>query len=271
MFTDLSVGPMKTWAEKAAKVFDRSFEVLQEYADAFSLISKLPSLIKSLESHDDLRIMRIPTELKTGSASTTIRQIKKELSPSEARMFVNVNVLNRVNDVSESYEIEGIQFTVEQRGYWKKLNPDQMGKGKNGEEIQGRTWVTVKESWEESFGRTPPENSTNFTIRPTSSEAGSGEIYVMRSALHPHDYYKIGYTEKSSVDRAKQLHRTSGQPDQFNLVQKWKIKAAHIIEQSVHTKLKRYRVNMNREFFNIPLEKIRETIEETIREHDAGL
>lgn len=62
-------------------------------------------------------------------------------------------------------------------------------------------------------------------IKTADTAALEGHIYVMRNALHGPDTYKIGFTTKRVEDRAIQLGATSGQPDMFNVVQSWHVKA----------------------------------------------
>lgn len=270
MFTDLSVGRFSVGAERTAEIFDKSFKELQEYADVFAILPRLIQILEDFEERDDIRLTRIPTKLKLEGSKTAARKAKKKLASDEARSFVEVKVISDSSDPSGEYHVDGLRIMVEQKGYWRSLSPQQIGIGKNGEEVHGKTWVSVSESWSESFGFSPPENSENVRIRP-SSVSEEGEVYVMRSAMHPHDVFKIGYTTSTSVNRAKQLQSTSGQPDQFNVVQSWHVSSPRLVEQRVHDILRPFRVNSSREFFKLPYQKIRNAIETAIIELEASI
>ena len=264
MFSGLLRNPFNQDIASVSDRFDLSHAMLSEHAAVFSLMGDIPHVVLGIDDEDDLWIARTPTEIYLNNQKSDVRKIKKTLSNDEARNFVPVKTIIWENRPSASYNLEPAQFKVEQRGYWKQLNPDQAGRGKNGERVDGKTWVTVNETWSESFGFAPPENSPTLVVTTGVDGNDVGEIYVMRSALHPRDTYKVGFTTKTADERATQLQSTSGQPDQIQVVQSWKVTAPRRVEGMVHERLAAYRINLRREFFQVKYRKIREVIEEVI-------
>jgi hypothetical protein len=249
-----------------SEIFDQSYERLTAYSQVFSMLWNVPYSILDFESDDDLTINRYPTELNIDKNSTKVRKIRKLLTLQDAPNYVNVKSIVKVAADSKSYDWQTEALKVEQSGYWKTLGLGKVGVGKNGDTVHGRTWVTVTESWTESLGLEPPKASNNLQVTVTTDAADVGIVYVMRSANHPKDQYKVGFTVKDVYQRANQLYSASGQPDQFNVIQHWKVRAPRRVEALVHQKLAAHRVNPRREFFLLKYEKIRAAIEEAIQE-----
>ncbi|GAA6199606.1 GIY-YIG nuclease family protein [Aquicoccus sp. SU-CL01552] len=270
MYTDMVKNNGQLHLDQISELFDRSWDALAEYAPAFSLMNELPHTIIGIEDVDDFRIVRTPTDIRLDKSSTQVRRMKKVLHPSEAPNFVDVGTLILPNRPATVAEVDTEAFRIEQHGYWKQLRSDQSGEGKNGDTVIGKTWVTVTETWQEAFGSSPPENSKTVTVKTGTDAEQTGELYVMRSAQHPKDVYKIGYTTKTADERARQLESTSGQPDQFAVVNSWKVKQPRRVEGIVHDYLARYRTNPRREFFKVKYAKIQSAIEEIIADLDAA-
>ncbi|MEL6799851.1 MAG: GIY-YIG nuclease family protein [Pseudomonadota bacterium] len=269
LYTDMATNNGQHDTDQISEMFDRSWDTLAGYAPAFALMNELPHTVLGLEDVDEFRISRTPTGIHLDKGSTQVRRMKKVLHPNETPNFIDVGTLILPNRSAATAEVDTEAFHVEQRGYWKQLRTDQVGVGKNGDEVIGKTWVTVTETWQETFGSSPPENSTSVSITTGKHAQQTGELYVMRSAQHPKDVYKIGYTTKTADERARQLGATSGQPDQFAVVNSWRVTQPRRIEGIVHERLARYRSNPRREFFNVKYAKIHSTIEQIIAELDA--
>jgi len=154
------------------------------------------------------------------------------------------------------------EIKIEDTGFWKKLPPQSQGQDKNGNTITGRTWVAKTLSWVES----PSENS-NLSIKRKSydiNNENSGYIYVMRSAAHQRDIFKIGLTTREAEVRAKELGRSTSSPDQFLVVEEWYVKDCSLAEKLIHEKLDEYRVNPKREYFKARYNIIFSAIDEII-------
>jgi hypothetical protein len=270
IYTYMSKG-RKMALDDVSSTFDKSYQQLTRYSQVFAILRDIPFSVLDLDGDDDLTVSRYPTELNLSKNSTNVRKIRKTLSLHEAPNYVDVKSVIKVAADTKTYDWHAETFKIEQSGYWKMLGPGKSGVGKNGNTVFGRTWVTVKESWIESLGFEPPEASNSLQLKVTTDSTDVGFVYVMRSANHPKDQYKIGFTVKDVYDRANQLYSTSGQPDQFNVVQQWNVRSPRRVEARVHEKLAAYRVNPRREFFTVRYEHIREAIEEAIEDLAAAV
>jgi len=124
-------------------------------------------------------------------------------------------------------------------------------------------------TWAEGIQR---ENITVAKCQKAYKDASSeksGYIYVMRSAAHDKDIFKIGMTTRATELRSDELARTSGVPDKFLVVQEWAVKDCTITEKMVHDALAKYRINPNREFFKAPYKEIHRVIEDVLNILDA--
>jgi hypothetical protein len=142
-----------------------------------------------------------------------------------------------------------------------KLN--EVGEDRYGQPIHGRTWVKKTLTWVQSDDKTLRVK----TFNPAEAESGSessGYIYVMRSAAHPKDVFKIGLSRKGAEPRSDELSRETGAFDKFLVAQEWKVSDCVKAEKLIHERLDQYRLNPNREFFQIPFKTIIKVIEEVI-------
>jgi hypothetical protein len=161
---------------------------------------------------------------------------------------------------------------IETKGFWKTLPLGVVGADKHGRPVQGKTWVQTQHSWFESLGFDTSSIGRSVKVDVANIDAADvGYIYVMRSAAHPKNVYKIGFTVVSPDARSHQLTAETGQPDMFNVVQSWKVKNPRAIERQVHIQLKTYRVNAGREFFQLRYEDIRTVIEKVIEANLASI
>lgn len=139
------------------------------------------------------------------------------------------------------------EIKIEDTGFWKRIPLQSQGQDKNGNTITGRTWITKTLSWVES-----PSENNNLSIKRKNYEIkdeNSGYIYVMRSAAHQKNIFKIGLTTREAEVRAKELGRSTSSPDQFLVVEEWYVKDCFLAEKLIHEKLDEYRVNPKREYF----------------------
>lgn len=78
---------------------------------------------------------------------------------------------------------------------------------------------------------------------------GYGYVYCLTNKYMP-ELCKIGYTDKlTSQQRAYDLSMNTSCPDKFDVIFDIKVKNADKYEKRIHNKLKKYRINKNREFF----------------------
>lgn len=88
----------------------------------------------------------------------------------------------------------------------------------------------------------------------------TGYIYCFSNPSYENGTYKIGCTHVEPILRAKQLH-TTGVPQPFKVELSKKVKNYYNTEKKIHKLLSEHRVNENREFFKIPLDKIENIFE----------
>ena len=79
-----------------------------------------------------------------------------------------------------------------------------------------------------------------------------GYIYILLNAAMP-GYLKIGKTERSPENRAKELSCVTGVPSPFVVAYEILVRDCHEVERVLHEKLAKHRVSGQREFFSVPL------------------
>tara|TARA_S200002703_G_C3781624_1_gene240837 strand:+ start:357 stop:824 length:468 start_codon:yes stop_codon:yes gene_type:complete len=120
------------------------------------------------------------------------------------------------------------------------------------------------------FTLTPIENGwekvTYYTARKVNMYANRGGdydswVYVLSNASQP-GLLKIGYTKNTPDERAKQISNATGVPIPYKVEWAFHCYDGFGLEQEVHHKLGEYRVNNNREFFQISLEEAKASVKE---------
>ena len=107
------------------------------------------------------------------------------------------------------------------------------------------------------------EDVTYYTAREKGiySKKGEGDqwVYVLSNPTQP-GLYKIGYTKLTPDERAKQISNATGVPLPYEVAWAYACFNGELLEGEVHHALSKYRVNNQREFFQIDLEIAKETI-----------
>jgi hypothetical protein len=233
------------------------------------------------------RETRLSRKLSRGTKSGTGRRAR-----SEQKRFRKVAALEIINPASPPSlrEYRPPQYQVEVEGFWRRLANEAMGRGFNGEAVQGRTWVKAHLRWRDR----PPRAKTIYvkslvsvakataaalasskqTLQsvglslpadpPESTALKAGYLYVMRCPLMDGDIYKVGFTVKTPKERAEELSRATGVPLAYIVVHSWHHENAREQEKLAHAALADYRVTPKREFFKAPFEELRERIERAI-------
>ena len=105
---------------------------------------------------------------------------------------------------------------------------------------------------------------TYYTSRrkDTYSNRGKGDqwVYILSNPSLP-NMIKIGYTKNEPEVRAKQISASTGVALPYKVEWAFQCFNGEQLEQEVHRELETYRVNQNREFFDIPLVEAQEAIE----------
>ena len=161
--------------------------------------------------------------------------------------------------------IKAPDFKVETSGYWRRLKLTEVGEDRYGQPIHGRTWIKKTLSWVQSEHETLRVKTSNRTEIESEGES-AGRIYVMRSAAHPKDVFKIGLTARGTELRSDELSSETGALDKFLVVQEWNVVDYVRAEKFIHERLNQYRVNPKREFFQVPYKTIVKVIDQVLEE-----
>jgi hypothetical protein len=175
------------------------------------------------------------------------------------------------------------QYSTETGGHWRRLKFGTQGKDRNGNAVVGKTWVNKSSPWRATLHQEPviyvkdslavakerveelyqkaQSTTEDEKAKPNSTQ---GELYVLRCILMGEEVYKVGWTSGSATDRAKELSTATGVPVAFAVVESWKHDDADALETEVHAMLAPYRVNTQREFFQLEFGSIKRIIEQTI-------
>lgn len=255
--------------EGAESVYAKSNARMNEYQAVFELGKTFLHLPSFFDANDeDVTVQRHPTEFKAFRAKLTNRKTVERVEPKHWIQSRDVYVLNKpVARSPDRTSFAAPRFNVETRGYWKKLPIDTKGIDKYGQPIHGRTWVTQTLSWVEER---PASITTIVSSSPYRYDGSrAGYIYVMRSAAHAKDIFKIGLTTRTTDERAKELTRSTSSPDNFLTVQEWATPDCVLAEKLIHEELAQYRINPSREFFKAEYKDIVAAIQGVIIQVEA--
>ena len=247
---------------------ENAFKHIANQVENYNSIFELAKICLFLPNYFDSFNDKIETEEYETKVKTILN------SPSKKREYKDVKdkfkirnktlwILNRSKLFSsDRIKLKDENFKIENSGYWKKLNDDEIGTNKNGNPITGKTWVQKKESYyvakQEELIIEKKKNQ-NFTSK------NAGKIYIMRNAYLPHNVYKIGLTTKTTDERASQLSKTSI-PDTYNVMREWDAKDCYAAEKTIHKLLEKYRVDSLREFFQIDMRIANDIIDSVIED-----
>ncbi|SEB22213.1 GIY-YIG nuclease family protein [Pedobacter hartonius] len=236
---------------------------IENYEAIFEVAYKCLHLPEFFDVYEDSIIHEEhPTQLFGKTLKKSI--ISSEIQYSHKYFFKtrDVWVLDLINNLNANdFILRQSELKIQKDGYWDQLAPGQIGRGKNGEPIHNRTWVEKTLTWYETVRSKDVIISTSEHI-----SQNSGYIYIMRNPAHALDLFKIGLTTKTVEQRAGQLSATTGSPDKFLIIHRWKANDCIVAEKLIHDRLREYRINPKREFFNIDLEKILPIISSIIEE-----
>lgn len=253
--------------EDQRKVYESSVNTCNKYQEIFELcrhFALLPLFSASYAAHT--RHFEQPTELR---AATTGLKEKKLLEKAidETKVYVrSVQQINAPKDEITGRLIVKIPgYTYEDSGYWKMLSPWELGVDKHGLPEQGRTWVTQDRPTRAARSAYELRPSRNIDPSPADQTRSTfGYIYVMRSAQHEKDVFKIGLTTRDPATRARELTANTSSVDQFGVMQQWEVSDCHKAEAEIHMQLEPFRVNKKREFFKCDYRQIFGVIHEVV-------
>lgn len=240
---------------------------LAQYADVIELTVQLCGLPGYFDAAtDDVRVERHPTRLRTDTiplrVSTPINELERVHRPLYRDILtISTEPLNR--EVVARLRRSGLKR--ETSGYWKTLEPNTVGADKHDNVMHGKTWVTKDLTWMESpiLEREGDLEVDVFDLGVGGAPDGS--IYTLRSAAHARDVFKIGMTTRSPENRADELSSSTGQPDQFLVVEDWRVSQPLTVERLIHEALKSHRLSGRREFFQIKYKELRAVVERVVQ------
>lgn len=89
-----------------------------------------------------------------------------------------------------------------------------------------------------------------------------GAIYIAHNPRNGENTFKVGMTERSVHERMKELTAVTSNIGQYSAVAYFIVSDAAAAEKSCHKRLDRYRVQENREFFELPLDRLLKMVRE---------
>ena len=244
-------------------ILERSREKLKRYDDLFSAASSLIYLpVFFMTRHADVRLSNFVTELGVRKKDKPVRDAVRIIGKKYAPYHRTVRCLALEAPASQvRQDIEApVGFRSSLTGHWKDLPANEIGEDENGAPIVGKTWVETFDSW----SATQPES---FLLRfPEARTTGPdpGVIYVMRSASHERDIFKVGLTRRDSATRASELSQATGVPLPFGVIAHWHVDDCSASEKAIHDRLTQFRISTKREFFRTSLSIIVAAIEEIV-------
>ncbi|WP_299156981.1 GIY-YIG nuclease family protein [uncultured Christiangramia sp.] len=251
------------WLIKNGKESYNSFLTEIEMYNAVFELAKAVIYLPEYFNHfnDDIDEDTIDTDLKKLIKNPIKKRKYKNVDPKyKIRNRSLFKIESKKSFDSDSVILKDSHFHIKSGGYWKKLEPDIVGTDKKGKAIKGKTWVATKESYYEAKDESLIINN-NSSPNYTNKEAGN--IYVMRNPSLDQNVFKIGLTTKTPEERAKQLSKTSI-PDRFYVMSDWHTKNCAKAEKEIHDRLKYYRVDERREFFELEMKEITKTVNEIV-------
>lgn len=222
------------------------------------------------EFEDVISIERHPTIYGENRNKPKYQKLNKLVDSCYKIAFRDVEKITPSNRKSPNYrEFFAPDLKIDTSGFWKNLDFQSIGVDKNNQPTHGRTWVTKTLSWRESSNK----NTTLKvkTASPNKTGENHGFIYVMRSAVHDKNVFKVGLTRRDSETRSKELSRSTSSPDHFHVMEEWEVSDCVLAEKLIHEKLSEYRINPNREFFQVSYKTIFKVIDEVIEFVDGKL
>lgn len=128
--------------------------------------------------------------------------------------------------------------------------------------------VFVKETIKSAASKIE-EVYSNLPKEVSDGREDRGVLYIMRCMGMQEQIYKVGYTDRSAKERAKELSASTSATNAFAVVKNWSVENPKQFETNIHAMLDPYRWNKKREYFSIPSEKLIAIIEEEL--HRLGL
>lgn len=247
-----------------SETFENVERMLGRYDSLFALIVSAVYLpVFFLAESDRAVSTKFATDLEAERSSPRVRSAVKLIGEPSIPFMREVRCLAAgLTGSGEPFQtLDVADFVLSSSGFWKTLAPTQVGEDSHGNPILGKTWVERTEF-------APSRSLSKFVVaKPPIPVQGNdpGTLYVVRSAAHGADMYKIGLTRRDTHTRISELSRATGVPVPFEALASWQVGDVGKLERDVHARLAQYRVSARREFFLAPLSVIIASIEVAIK------
>jgi|GEM_PF-2348119 len=231
---------------------------LRRYIDLYSAAAAciyLPAFF--IDQHRRVVKSEFMTQMGLEPKTSKVKRVRRDLGEEYFRSTAAVDCLSAAANVAaHEFAVAPPTLQFNSTGYWKALEPGEIGTTRNGRPIVGKTWVHRTEMWESTAPETFLARST-----PVDDSADSGRLYIMRSPSHAADIYKIGITTRDVVSRKNELTGATSTPLPFEILASWSVGNVKAIENEVQRALAPYRLSPRREFFRLPLAELVRIIE----------
>lgn len=152
------------------------------------------------------------------------------------------------------------RLSVEEAKQYVALKDDYTGRG-----LEIAKYFTLTPSSDPEKLKEGWEDVTYYTGRKVnkySNKEGDYDswVYVLSNPTMP-GTYKVGFTSKNPDKRAKELSNATGVALPYKVEWAFHCYNGFELEQEVHHHLNEYRLNNNREFFDVKFDIIKETVE----------
>lgn len=114
----------------------------------------------------------------------------------------------------------------------------------------------TKPGWDDVIYYT---NRQKVSIENPSNRDLNSWVYVLSNPTMP-GIYKIGSTDRTPEDRAREISRSTAIPVDFKVEFAFHCFDGDRLEKEIHTKLYQYRLTGNKEHFRLPLEDVKRVI-----------
>ena len=181
--------------EVSMEIIDNSLNGLERYKQLFSALTSLiylPAMF--IAEQTSVVDSRFITELGISSQTYHVRKAAKEFGRKALTIHRSIRCLTSANtdNLMEAGRrvIDPQNFKFESTGFWKPIGSNEIGEDKHGNPIVGKTWVERVESCSVKS----PESFVIHNKPRISTGKDPGIVYIMRSAAHGNDLYKVGLT-----------------------------------------------------------------------------
>jgi hypothetical protein len=266
--TDDITGFMRdgVWTSEDAKAaFDQQIKDIGQYDSIFELAKAVLNIPEYFNSKEDaLKEREVVTEAKQLLSNPLQRN---KFSSVESKYKIRTRTVwfleSDLRSTSDRVTLKDENYKLEIKGYWKKLEQGEVGTDKEGNPVQEKTWVVLTESY---YQAPLKELIVDFNSGgEIFTGPNAGYIYVMRNATMEKNIFKVGLTRNPTDERASQLSKTSV-PDKFYVMREWYTKDCVLAEAEIHNALNKFRIDPRREFFQVEMKVINDTVDRIIAE-----